>query len=137
MNCKVKKRFAFRCLIQTNVIVLINILFNLQNTAAAYKLNVPKVLLPFHSSKLISFMLEAKSESPDLIEEPCLVCSSSRPDIVSITPIYDKINREEQGNNQSECSSKAVVSAVSKHSQRFTSIILAKEIGNSYRLIII
>jgi len=130
MTCKLKKRFAFRCLI-----VLIYILFT-QNTAASYKLNVPKVLLPFHSSKLISFMLEAKSESPDLIEEPCFVWSSSRPDIVSITPIYDKIrqkiNREEHSNNQNECSSKAVVSAVSKHSQRFTSIILAKEISNFY-----
>ncbi len=133
MACKVNKGFAFRSFIQVMVILLTTILYT-QNTSA-YKLNVPKVLLPFHSSKLISFMLEAKSESPDLIEEPCFVWSSSRPDIVSITPIYDKlrqkVNREEHGNNQNECSSKAVVSAVSKHSQRFTSIILAKEISKS------
>ncbi len=39
-------------------------------SAHAYKLNVPKVLLPFHSSKLISFVLEAKTET-DSNEELC------------------------------------------------------------------
>ena len=57
----------------------------LTNQLNAYKLNVPKVLLPFHSSKLISFVLEAKSETSDLTDEPCFIWSSSRPDIVSIT----------------------------------------------------
>jgi nuclear pore complex protein Nup210 len=100
----------------------------LTNQLNAYKLNVPKVLLPFHSSKLISFVLEAKSETSDLTDEPCFVWSSSRPDIVSITPIYEKTKQKQK---EEGCSSKATVSAVSKHSQRLTSIILAKETSNN------
>ena len=38
----------------------------------AYKLNVPKVLLPFQSSKLVSFILEAKSET-DSVQDLCFV----------------------------------------------------------------
>ena len=102
------------------LVILITVLSRLDS----YKLNVPKVLLPFHSSKLISFVLEAKSETPDINEDFCFEWSSSRPDIVSIQPIYDKPRRRDESN---ECSSRALVSAVSKHSQRFTSIILAKE----------
>ena len=71
-------------------------------------------------------MLEAKS---DPLNEPlasdselCFVWSSSRPDIVSITPIY-----EQNSYQKNECTRKALVTAVSKHAQRLTSIILAKE----------
>ena len=39
----------------------------------AYKLNVPKVLLPYHSSKLITFTLEAKSESSESTDDLCFV----------------------------------------------------------------
>lgn len=100
------------------------------NVSLAYKLNVPKVLLPYHSSKLITFTLEAKTDSSESADDICFVWSSSRPDIVTITPIYDKEPRHKlssDGSNSNECSSKAIVSAVSKHAQRFTSIILAKE----------
>ena len=38
----------------------------------AYKLNVPKVLLPFQSSQLVSFVLEAKSET-DSVQDLCFV----------------------------------------------------------------
>ena len=112
--------------------LIIQIAIIISSHLNAYKLNVPKVLLPFHSSKLISFVLEAKSESPDLPEDLCFVWTSSRPDIVSITPIYDKTTKQkkEESSNNQECSSRAIVSAVSKHPQRFTSIILAKEISN-------
>jgi nuclear pore complex protein Nup210 len=91
----------------------------------AYKLNVPKVLLPFHSTKLITFQLEADGDTdPSNHNEDnlCFVWSSSRPDVVTITPIYDSSSKK-----TSECSNKAIVSAVSKHPQRLTSIILAKE----------
>lgn len=93
----------------------------------AYKLNVPKVLLPYHSSKLITFTLEAKTDSSESTDDPCFVWSSSRPDIVSITPIYQTRERTDSDGSPNECSSKAIVSAVSKHAQRYTSIILAKE----------
>ena len=90
---------------------------------SAYKLNVPKVLLPFHSTKLITFQLEADGESgAGNNEDLCFVWSSSRPEVVSITPVYDSSSKR-----SSECSSQAIVSAVSKHPQRLTSIILAKE----------
>jgi len=91
----------------------------------AYKLNVPKVLLPFHSTKLITFLLEADGEtdtSNHHEDNLCFVWSSSRPDIVTITPIYDSSSKK-----TNECSNKAIVAAVSKHPQRLTSIILAKE----------
>jgi nuclear pore complex protein Nup210 len=58
--------------------------------------------------------------------------SSSRPDIVSITPIYENDPKKDPNKNEygnlNDCSTKAIVSAVSKHAQRLTSIILAKEI---------
>jgi hypothetical protein len=109
--------------------------------SAAYKLNVPKVLLPFQSSKLISFVLEAKTET-DNGEDLCFVWSSSKPDVVAISPIYDTGKTGKAGcgdtnnninnnrNDRSDCTAKAIVTAVSKHSQRMTSIILAKETSN-------
>jgi hypothetical protein len=97
----------------------------------AYKLNVPKVLLPFHSSKQISFILEAKADTETLNEQQnndlCFVWSSSRPDIVSIIPIYEPAASVSNINNNRECTRKALVTAVSKHAQRLTSIILARE----------
>jgi hypothetical protein len=110
------------------LITLINA--NIQSTRA-YKLNVPKVLLPFQSSKLISFVLEAKTES-ESGEDLCFVWSSSKPDVVAISPIYEGSKAKGGGgDNRNDCTAKAIVTAVSKHSQRMTSIILAKETSNS------
>jgi hypothetical protein len=52
-----------------NILITITII-SIKNVAN-YKLNVPKVLLPFHSSKLISFVLEAKSENNEANEDFC------------------------------------------------------------------
>jgi hypothetical protein len=82
----------------------------------SYKLNVPKVLLPFYSSQLISFQLELRTELNDP-ENLCFTWSSSMIDIVTIQPLYEIDN----------CSTKAIVTAVTKHPQRLSSIILAKE----------
>ena len=103
-----------------------------ENTVGAYKLNVPKVLLPFQSSKLVSFVLEAKSET-DSVQDLCFVWSSSRPDIVTITPIYERGASQERLRENGGCSTRALVSAISKHPQRLTSIILARETSESIR----
>ena len=104
-------------IVQTLLLVLLS-----ANVSHAYKLNVPKVLLPFHSTKLITFLLEANGEADTSSDDLCFVWSSSRPDVVTITPIYDSNSKR-----SNECSNKALVAAVSKHPQRLTSIILAKE----------
>ena len=91
---------------------------------SSYKLNVPKVLLPFHSSNVINFTLELINEDDDIKHQQqnsCFLWSSSRPEIVSIEPIYE--------NQQEKCSTKAIVSSISKYPQRLTSIIIAKEIS--------
>ena len=112
------------------ILIIINIFIHAQYVNS-YKLNVPKVLLPFHSSKLISFVLEVESEANTANEDLCFIWSSSRPDIVQITPIYDtkaaKAKYKDDYGNINECSSKAIVSAVSKHPTRMNSVILAKE----------
>ena len=124
MNRKIRQMMNKKLLLTLLVFISLS-----TTISTAYKLNVPKVLLPFHSSKLISFILEAKIEN-DSNEDLCFVWSSSRPDIVSIAPIYEGKTSKTGGsgeNNRNECTSKAIVTAVSKHSQRLTSIILARE----------
>lgn len=116
----------------TRLLILIIHLIVLINIILTYKLNVPKVLLPFHSSNLINFTLELINEDDDIVHQQtqqlnerrqsCFVWSSSRPDIVSIEPIYD--------DTSNKCATKAIVSAISKYSQRQTSIIFAKETIN-------
>ena len=89
-----------------------------------------KVLLPYHSAQLVTFTLEARgeaSEASEASEAPCFVWSSSRPDIVAVQPIHDDA--------AGQCSSRALVAAVSKHAQRYTSIILAKETSKSFLLL--
>lgn len=136
-----------------NLVALVILVVAAISSLDAYKLNVPKVLLPFHSSKLISFVLEVKTEqgagdqsgSSTGSEELCFDWSTSRPDIVTITPLYDTSSTkcspqddtsshslygdgsETNTGGRNECSRKAIVTAVSKHAQRLTSIILAKE----------
>jgi hypothetical protein len=57
----------------------------------SYKLNVPKVLLPFYSSQLMSFQLELRSEPGDP-EHLCFTWSSSMTDYVTIEPILNPKN---------------------------------------------
>ena len=84
------------------------ILLHLTTILSAYKLNVPNVLLPFHSSNVINFALELINEDDDHHQQTsCFNWSTSRPEIVSIEAIYDP-------NSQDKCSTKAIVSAISK-----------------------
>jgi hypothetical protein len=61
-----KKFKTYNLLLNLLIVIIISI-----NNVNNYKLNVPKVLLPFHSSKLISFVLEAKSENNEANEDFC------------------------------------------------------------------
>ncbi|XP_036893348.1 nuclear pore membrane glycoprotein 210 [Sturnira hondurensis] len=80
-------------------------------TAAAAKLNIPKVLLPFTRATRVNFTLEAS--------EGCYRWSSSRPEVASIEPL---------GLDEQQCSQKAVVQARLSQPARLTSIIFAEDI---------
>ncbi|XP_006870531.1 PREDICTED: nuclear pore membrane glycoprotein 210 [Chrysochloris asiatica] len=79
--------------------------------AAASKLNIPKVLLPFTRATRVNFTLEAS--------EGCYRWSSTRPEVASIEPV----DLDEQ-----QCSQKAVVQARLSQPTRLTSIIFAEDI---------
>ncbi|KAM6215538.1 nuclear pore membrane glycoprotein 210 [Rhynchocyon petersi] len=80
-------------------------------TAAASKLNIPKVLLPFTRATRVNFTLEAS--------EGCYRWSSTRPEVASIEPL---------DLGQQQCSQKAVVQARLSQPTRLTSIIFAEDI---------
>jgi len=77
-------------------------------SASAYRLNVPRVLLPYYAKNKVSYQLEVKE--PD---SGCFYWKSTRPDIVSVEPL-------EKG-----CSSKALITARSLHSAEQSAIIMA------------
>nr|XP_045008482.1 nuclear pore membrane glycoprotein 210 [Jaculus jaculus] len=79
--------------------------------AAAAKLNIPKVLLPFTRTTRVNFTLEAS--------EGCYRWSSTRPEVASIEPLSSK---------EHQCSQKAVVQARLTQPARLTSIIFAEDI---------
>ncbi|XP_073087206.1 nuclear pore membrane glycoprotein 210 isoform X1 [Manis javanica] len=80
-------------------------------TAAAAKLNIPKVLLPFTRATRVNFTLEAS--------EGCYRWSSTRPEVASIEPL---------GPSEQQCSRQAVVQARLSQPARLTSIIFAEDI---------
>ncbi|XP_072454357.1 nuclear pore membrane glycoprotein 210 isoform X2 [Notamacropus eugenii] len=79
--------------------------------AAASKLNIPKVLLPFTRGTRINFTLEAS--------EGCYRWSSTRPEVASIEPV---------DLDERQCSQKAIVQARLSQPTRLTSIIFAEDI---------
>ncbi|KAI5182041.1 hypothetical protein MUG91_G35n16 [Manis pentadactyla] len=81
------------------------------STAAAAKLNIPKVLLPFTRATRVNFTLEAS--------EGCYRWSSTRPEVASIEPL---------GPSEQQCSQQAVVQARLSQPARLTSIIFAEDI---------
>ncbi|XP_053774500.1 nuclear pore membrane glycoprotein 210 isoform X3 [Desmodus rotundus] len=94
------------------LLLALSVLLTLGPTAAAAaKLNIPKVLLPFTRATRVNFTLEAS--------EGCYRWSSSRPEVASIEPLdLDK----------QQCSQKAVVQARLSQPARLTSIIFAEDI---------
>ncbi|NXK46489.1 P210L protein, partial [Chauna torquata] len=76
----------------------------------AFKLNVPKVLLPFSRELRVSFVLEA--------EGGCYSWYSTRYDIVTVESIYE---------NGTICSQKALLSARSSQAIKLSSVVIAEE----------
>nr|AAH52468.1 Nup210 protein [Mus musculus] len=87
------------------------LLLQVVGPAAAAKLNIPKVLLPFTRATRVNFTLEAS--------EGCYRWSSTRPEVASIEPL---------GSSEQQCSQKAVVQARLTQPARLTSIIFAEDI---------
>uniref|UniRef100_A0A1B6DER5 BIG2 domain-containing protein n=1 Tax=Clastoptera arizonana TaxID=38151 RepID=A0A1B6DER5_9HEMI len=79
------------------------------------KLNVPRVLLPIFNDFSTNFTLEVS-------EHGCYRWTSSRLDIIQIIPL--------DTNSYLGCSSKAIVSTISKERIRNTVIVLAEDVSN-------
>eukprot|EP00095_Tigriopus_kingsejongensis_P012070 maker-scaffold60_size442463-snap-gene-0.28 protein:Tk12070 transcript:maker-scaffold60_size442463-snap-gene-0.28-mRNA-1 annotation:"nuclear pore membrane glycoprotein 210" len=89
----------------------------------ASKLNVPRVLLPF-SEEDTQFVLYADESD----KAGCFKWKSSRPELVSITPINEDPNQA--------CSSSAVVASVSKsRSSKVQSVITAEDVRSPGHLL--
>ncbi|XP_071883973.1 nuclear pore membrane glycoprotein 210-like [Anas platyrhynchos] len=76
----------------------------------AFKLNVPKVLLPFSRELRVPFVLEA--------EGGCYSWYSTHNDIVTVESIYE---------NGSICSQKALLSARSSQATKLSGVVIAEE----------
>ncbi|XP_003894113.2 nuclear pore membrane glycoprotein 210 isoform X1 [Papio anubis] len=93
------------------LLLALSVLLALGPSAAAAKLNIPKVLLPFTRATRVNFTLEAS--------EGCYRWLSTRPEVASIEPL---------GLDEQQCSQKAVVQARLTQPARLTSIIFAEDI---------
>ncbi|KAI1714789.1 nuclear pore membrane glycoprotein-like [Ditylenchus destructor] len=80
--------------------------------SVGYRLNVPRVLLPYHPTQQIQFVLEISH--PD---GGCFNWRSSRENIVSIAPINPRTNG---------CSDKALITSKSKHANEESAVIFAE-----------
>ncbi|XP_062969977.1 nuclear pore membrane glycoprotein 210 [Cynocephalus volans] len=92
-------------------LLALSVLLALGPAAAAAKLNIPKVLLPFTRATRVNFTLEAS--------EGCYRWSSTRPEVASIQPLEP---------DEHQCSQRAVVQARLTQPARLTSIIFAEDI---------
>ncbi|XP_067395378.1 nuclear pore membrane glycoprotein 210-like [Emydura macquarii macquarii] len=85
--------------------------------ARPFKLNVPKVLLPFSRELRVPFVLEA--------EGGCYAWYSTRHDTVTIEPIYE---------NVTTCSQKALLSTQSTQATKLSSVVIAEELVTGHLL---
>ncbi|XP_044847945.1 nuclear pore membrane glycoprotein 210-like isoform X4 [Mauremys mutica] len=85
--------------------------------ARPFKLNVPKVLLPFSRELHVPFVLEA--------EGGCYSWYSTRHDTVTIEPIYE---------NGTTCSQKALLSTQSTQATKLSSVVIAEELVTGHLL---
>ncbi|KAK0402757.1 hypothetical protein QR680_016513 [Steinernema hermaphroditum] len=81
--------------------------------AEAFRLNVPRVLLPYHPTNPVSFLLEVTDPKGG-----CFSWRSTRPEIVAVHTVDA---------HPSGCSSRAVVTAVSKHAEEHSAVIFAQD----------
>uniref|UniRef100_A0A182PCE7 BIG2 domain-containing protein n=1 Tax=Anopheles epiroticus TaxID=199890 RepID=A0A182PCE7_9DIPT len=81
--------------------------------ASATKLNYPRVLLPIFDNISVNFTLE-------VVEKGCFKWTSSRLDLIQITPSYDDVDED--------CSYRVVVTVINKEKRRNTAIVLAEDL---------
>ncbi|KAI9583399.1 hypothetical protein GQX74_005147 [Glossina fuscipes] len=100
--------------------VLFFVIFIASRFTEATKLNYPRVLLPIFREISVNFTLEAT-------EKGCFKWTSSRQDLILITPLYEDA--------ENECSYMAVVTVLSRNPRRNTAIVLAENAatGDSLR----
>ncbi|CAD5234960.1 unnamed protein product [Bursaphelenchus xylophilus] len=86
----------------------------------AFRLNVPRVLLPYHPSNQVTFLLEVSHPGG-----ACFSWRSTRPDVASIEPIDPKANG---------CSDKALLTSRSKHADEQSATIFARDLNSGVTL---
>ncbi|XP_013110354.2 nuclear pore membrane glycoprotein 210 [Stomoxys calcitrans] len=91
-----------------------------QKYTEATKLNFPRVLLPIFDKISINFTLQVS-------EKGCYKWTSSRQDLILITPLYEDADNE--------CSFEATVTVLTRERRRNTAIVLAENVatGDSLR----
>uniref|UniRef100_A0A182Q5Y5 BIG2 domain-containing protein n=1 Tax=Anopheles farauti TaxID=69004 RepID=A0A182Q5Y5_9DIPT len=90
------------------------LIFTATRSASATKLNYPRVLLPIFDHISVNFTLE-------VVEKGCFKWTSSRLDLIQITPSYDDI--------EEDCSYRVVVTVINKEKRRNTAIVLAEDLA--------
>ncbi|XP_060536617.1 nuclear pore membrane glycoprotein 210 [Cylas formicarius] len=100
---------------------LLHVLFilSLVFAASASKLNVPRVLLPIFNDFSTQFVLEAT-------EGGCYRWSTTRADIIQLTLIGE--------NKELTCSTKVVVSTITREAARNIAVVLAEDINTKQNL---
>ncbi|XP_055379498.1 nuclear pore membrane glycoprotein 210 [Condylostylus longicornis] len=98
------------------IFLIILLMICVLRSSQSSKLNYPRVLLPIFEKISINFTLE-------VIEKGCFKWISSRQDLIQISPQYE--------NNDSDCSSKVIVTVLTKEKRRNTAIVLAEDLSNS------
>jgi hypothetical protein len=121
-------------LLQLFALIILSI--NFQSVIiVAHRLNVPHVLLPYHPKLPTSFILEITDPLAGgcfqwyvtkfiYLYQQFMFRRSTRPSIVSITPILPQSN--------SGCSNRVLISAISKHDNKQTADIFAEDEGINY-----
>ncbi|KAK6725579.1 hypothetical protein RB195_004101 [Necator americanus] len=96
-------------------------IFALIHNSSTYRLNVPRVLLPYHPNIPVKFILEVSQPSGG-----CFKWRSTRPDVVSVSPI---------GSKAAECSDRAEIRATAKAvSGEFSAVVFAEDSGSGTML---
>ncbi|XP_061397212.1 nuclear pore membrane glycoprotein 210 [Musca vetustissima] len=92
-----------------------------EKVTEATKLNFPRVLLPIFDKISINFTLQVS-------EKGCYKWTSSRQDLILITPLYEDAD-------ETECSYEATVTVLTRERRRNTAIVLAENVatGDSLR----
>ncbi|XP_017475725.1 PREDICTED: nuclear pore membrane glycoprotein 210 isoform X2 [Rhagoletis zephyria] len=94
-------------------------LFALCSISVALKLNYPRVLLPIFNKISVNFTLE-------VIEKGCFKWSSSRQDLILVTPLYEDV--------ESECSYRATVTVLTREAHHNAAIVLAEDVTTGENL---